>query len=124
MPPSTALRAQGAEVHVVAADISRYEEVERLLKSIAAPLRGVVHAAGVLDDGLLVNQDGARLERVLAGKAAGAWRLHQLTGDLDFFVLFSSAAAVLSPRDRRAMRRPMPFWTAWPRIAAAAGSRR
>jgi len=61
------------------------------------PLRGVVHAAGVLDDGLLTNQSAERFYEVLAPKVAGAWNLHSLTRDLalDFFVLYSSAAALL-----------------------------
>src|SRR5262249_28336122 len=59
--------------------------------------RGVVHAAGVLDDGLLLHQELARFERVLAPKVAGAWNLHLATRDepLDFFVLYSSAAALV-----------------------------
>jgi acyl carrier protein len=61
------------------------------------PLRGVVHAAGTLDDGVLVQQSWGRFERVMAAKVAGAWNLHELTAalPLDFFVLFSSAASVL-----------------------------
>jgi myxalamid-type polyketide synthase MxaE and MxaD len=59
-------------------------------------LRGVVHAAGVLDDGILLNLSWDRFERVLAPKTVGAWNLHALTADrsLDFFVLFSSTASV------------------------------
>src|SRR6185503_16441592 len=61
------------------------------------PLRGVVHAAGVLDDGVLLQQDDRRFAAVLAPKVAAAWDLHVLTRDvaLDQFVLFSSAAALL-----------------------------
>ncbi len=62
-----------------------------------ASLRGVVHAAGVLEDGLLAQQTWPAFARVLAPKLAGAWHLHELTRGqpLDFFLLFSSAAASL-----------------------------
>jgi NADPH:quinone reductase-like Zn-dependent oxidoreductase/acyl carrier protein len=80
------------------ADVSDERDVRALLDEIAAslpPLRGVVHAAGVLDDGVLAHQTHDRLATALAPKAAGAWNLHRLTGGLDFFVLFSSVAGVL-----------------------------
>jgi myxalamid-type polyketide synthase MxaB len=61
------------------------------------PLRGVIHAAGLLDDGVLLQQDWTRFERVLAPKIAGGWNLHEATLDqpLDFFVCFSSVASLL-----------------------------
>src|SRR5205814_9986715 len=61
------------------------------------PLRGIVHAAGVLDDGVLIQQEWTRFARVMAPKISGSWNLHTLTLDLplDFFVFFSSAASVL-----------------------------
>jgi len=94
------LREAGAEVRVVPADVSRGEAVEHLigtLRTAPAPLRGVIHAAGVLDDGLLRFQDWPRFERVMAPKVAGAWNLHHLTRDLplDFFVLFSSGVGLV-----------------------------
>jgi len=64
----------------------------------------VIHSVGVLDDGALLQQNWARFATVLAPKLAGAWHLHQLTqagetgNTLDFFVLFSSAAALLGSR--------------------------
>jgi acyl transferase domain-containing protein/acyl carrier protein len=60
------------------------------------PLRGLVHAAGLLDDGILLQQTPARFRSVMAPKVEGAWNLHLATEDipLDFFVLFSSAASV------------------------------
>jgi acyl carrier protein len=71
----------------------------RLIQVIppAQPLRGVVHAAGVLDDGVLLQQSWEHFARVLAPKISGGWNLHQLTRELplDFFVLFSSAASLL-----------------------------
>lgn len=61
------------------------------------PLRGIIHAAGVLADGVLVQQNWERFSHVMAPKVSGAWYLHTLTlhQPLDFFVLFSSAAALL-----------------------------
>src|SRR4029450_65975 len=60
------------------------------------PLRGVVHAAGVLDDGLIGNLDRSRFELVFKPKVAGAWHLHRLLADtpLDWCVLFSSIASL------------------------------
>ena len=95
-----ALRANGTEVVVARGDVTRTEQLAAVLESISTsmpPLRGVVHAAGVLDDGILQRLDERRLRDVMAPKVEGAWNLHALTRDtaLDFFVLFSSAASLL-----------------------------
>lgn len=95
-----ALRAGGTEVLIAAGDVTRADDVAAVLDSLATsmpPLRGVVHAAGAVDDALLAHLDERRLRSVLAPKVDGAWNLHTLTRDaaLDFFVLFSSAASVL-----------------------------
>ena len=95
-----ALRAAGSEVIVARGDVARAGQVAAVVESIRAsmpPLRGVVHAAGILDDGILARLDEGRLRDVMAPKVEGAWNLHALTRDaaLDFFVLFSSAASVL-----------------------------
>ncbi|HEU4325733.1 MAG TPA: type I polyketide synthase [Roseiflexaceae bacterium] len=95
-----ALAEAGASVQVYQADASSPAALADVLGRIAdnqPPLRGVFHAAGVLDDAMLLQQDAARFERVMAPKIAGAWNLHRQTRDLplDLFVLFSSAAAVL-----------------------------
>ncbi|WP_416904852.1 type I polyketide synthase [Micromonospora echinospora] len=93
------LRESGAEVTVASADVARPEDVARLVAAVPAdrPLRGVVHAAGVLADGVLLQQPWTDFARVLAPKVDGGWNLHQATRDLplDFFVLFSSAASLL-----------------------------
>jgi len=94
------LTATGAEVRVEQMDVSSAVDVARVLAGIAAtrwPLRGVVHAAGVLDDGIVRQLSWDRFVRVLGPKAAGAWHLHRLTCELplDWFVLFSSATALL-----------------------------
>jgi len=94
------LRGRGVSVMIAAVDVSREEQVAGLLADIAErmpPLRGVFHAAAVLDDGLLTDLDAARWARVMAPKALGAWLLHEQTRalPLDFFVLFSSATAMM-----------------------------
>jgi len=67
------------------------------IRKTLPPVRGVLHAAGVLEDAPLSQHDRGGLERVMAPKVTGAWNLHRLTEqrELDFFVVFSSAAAVL-----------------------------
>jgi hypothetical protein len=61
------------------------------------PLRGLIHAAGVLRDAALINQTSADGDEIRRGKVEGAWILHELTRDiqLDFFVLYSTAGVVL-----------------------------
>ncbi|WP_454674681.1 amino acid adenylation domain-containing protein [Achromobacter pestifer] len=88
----------GARATVVACDAADYQGLESVVGefSEARPLRGVVHAAGILDDGMLSGQTPERFDTVFAPKVDGAWHLHQLTQDLplDFFVLFSSISGV------------------------------
>ena len=94
------LEAEGARIVIARADVSRESELRALLEEIQRsmpPLRGIVHAAGVLDDGVLLEQDWSRFSRVMAPKVDGAWNLHSLTlsASLDFFVLFSAGVSVL-----------------------------
>ena len=88
----------GARIRVLQADVSRPEDVARILAAAEeeAPVGGIVHCAAVLDDGTLLGLDRSRFAAVMAPKVLGAWHLHQLTLDrqLDFFVLFSSIAAL------------------------------
>nr|BAP34733.1 type I polyketide synthase [Streptomyces sp. ML694-90F3] len=84
------LTGLGASVTVVAADIGDRDAVARLLAD--HPVDGVVHTAGVVDDGLLATMTAERLDTVLRPKADAAWHLHELAGELKMFVLFSSAA--------------------------------
>ncbi len=137
------LNRLGATVTVVQADIADTAQVARALSLIdrSRPLRGIIHAAGVLDDGALVNHSVARFADVLAPKLQGGWNLHALTQDepLDFFVMFSSVASLLGSAGqgnhaaanafldmlahyRRAMGLPALAinWGAWSEIGVAA----
>jgi acyl transferase domain-containing protein/NADPH:quinone reductase-like Zn-dependent oxidoreductase/NAD(P)-dependent dehydrogenase (short-subunit alcohol dehydrogenase family)/acyl carrier protein len=94
-----AIEASGANVRVVQADASDAAAMKRLLedmRSTMPPLRGVIHSAGMLDDGVLLQQSWGRFATVFAPKVTGSVLLHRLTASdaLDFFVLFSSIAAV------------------------------
>ena len=94
------LEQKGVKVLVQKADISHEGDMLGVLKTVNTtmpPLRGIVHAAGVLDDGILQQHSWERFSRVMAPKVRGAWNLHTLTEGLplDFFVLFSSAASLL-----------------------------
>ncbi len=139
-----AMRAAGTDVRTVVADVGDAGLMERVVSDAPRPLIGVVHSAGVLDDGLVETQDEARFARTLAPKVAGAWNLHQATRDVDlaYFVAFGSIAAVLgSPgqcnhaaasfalaelmRLRRAEGRAGSVidWGPWAEIGAAARAR-
>ncbi|WP_240506797.1 type I polyketide synthase [Thermoactinospora rubra] len=90
----------GLPVEVVAGDLARPGTAERLVEAATAGglrLRGVVHAAGVLDDRLVADLDPESLRRVWAPKVDGGLRLHEATRhlDLDWWVAFSSAAGLL-----------------------------
>lgn len=89
------LRGRGATVDLMQADVSVEADVERLLDEIRAhrpPLKGVIHCAGVVDDGVLGQMDWSKFVRATAPKIKGSWFLHRHTRDmgLDVFVLHSS----------------------------------
>ncbi len=93
------LRAAGARVTAVACDIGDHDAVAALWRDVLAsrpPLRGVLHAAGVIADAPLAQQDEARFAEVERGKIRGAWHLHERTAGtpLDFFVCCSSSSAL------------------------------
>jgi NAD(P)-dependent dehydrogenase (short-subunit alcohol dehydrogenase family) len=94
------MRAHGTAVRICRADVADPSRVKTLLAEIAAdpslpPLRGVIHAAGSLADRTLAELDWGDFEAVLAAKAYGARNIARaLTGPMDFFVVYSSIAAV------------------------------
>ena len=141
------LRARGVNVHSIKADIGNADDVARVMREIAAgmpPLRGVIHSAGALDDGALLQTQWSRFVTPLRAKMDGAWALHVHTRHLplDFFVMYSSVASVLGSSGqgnhsaanafmdalafhRRAAGLPAHSisWGAWSEIGAAADRR-
>ncbi|MET9890342.1 SDR family NAD(P)-dependent oxidoreductase [Streptomyces sp. NPDC006465] len=93
------LTALGTEVEIAQCDVADGTALAGVLAGVGdeLPLRGVVHCAGILDDGVVAELTPERLARVLRPKVDGAAHLHRLTADtpLDLFLLISSAAGVL-----------------------------
>jgi amino acid adenylation domain-containing protein len=138
------LRDHGVAVHAESCDIADRDAVARLLDAIDCPLEGIVHAAGVLSDGQMLNLDHAAMRRVLHPKVTGAGNLDALTRgrDLAHFILFSSAVGTLGApgqanhcaasaaldalaAQRRAQGLPAQSiaWGPWSEIGAAAAVR-
>ncbi|MDV9176929.1 beta-ketoacyl reductase, partial [Streptomyces sp. W16] len=95
-----ALRAAGAQVTVIQGDLAEPGVARRLVDAVAAPgvrLRGVVHAAAVLDDAVITGMDAERFRRVWRAKATGAWHLHTATTGpgLDWWIAYSSLASLI-----------------------------
>ena len=93
------ITASGVDVKIVSCDVGCRESVTLLLEQIRStmpPLRGVIHSAMVIEDGLLQNLSASQLEKVLHSKLVGAMLLDELTRTdrLEFFVLYSSATTV------------------------------
>ncbi len=97
------LENSGAKVSILLGDISAEKDVETIFQQLEKlpPLKGIVHAAGVLEDGLLSQLTWPQFKKVLAPKVDGTWHLHQQTQQktqtrsLDFFVCFSSIASLI-----------------------------
>ena len=142
------LQEAGAQVTIARADVAQREQVAAALEEVerlSPPLAGVIHAAGVLDDGLLLTLDWARFENVTRPKIEGAWNLHTLVQNkfLDFFVMFSSAGSMLGSagqgnhvagnafldalahyRRARGMKALSINWSQWSEIGKVAQSKR
>jgi len=90
------LKQKGVAVYTHACDVTNKAALQKLIAVIQCdipPLKGLVHAAMVLDDGLIRNMTQQQVLNVMSPKVTGAWNLHEATleTDLDFFVLYSSA---------------------------------
>jgi amino acid adenylation domain-containing protein len=142
------MRESGATIAVITADVADREEVAAFvdeMRRTMPPLKGIVHAAGILDDGLLLQLTEKRFQAVAAPKIGGAWNLHLCTQDLplQFFIFFSSAASVLgSPgqgnyaaanafldalahyRRSRGLTATSVNWGPWSEVGLAAGADR
>lgn len=96
------LESLGTNIETVVADMGDEHSVQELvgqcLRTDRPPLRGVFHAAGVMQYEALANQDPEQMRKILAAKMVGGWLLHRLLADtaLDHFVLFSSSSALLN----------------------------
>jgi acyl transferase domain-containing protein/NADPH:quinone reductase-like Zn-dependent oxidoreductase/NAD(P)-dependent dehydrogenase (short-subunit alcohol dehydrogenase family)/acyl carrier protein len=95
-----AMEGCGAEIRIAHADVSDHAAMAALLEGVRAggwPLRGIVHAAGVLDDATATNLTAPKFASVMAGKVGGAQILDSLIvpADLDFLIYTSSIAGIL-----------------------------
>ncbi len=117
------LRANGADIVVEAGNIADPQTAPRLVAAATAtglPLRGILHAAAVVDDATLVNITDDLIERDWAPKVYGAWHLNQAARDepLDWFCNFSSAAVLLGSPGQGAYAAAnswLDLFTAWQR---------
>lgn len=125
------LRALGADALYLTADVTDrpalLTAVERIRERFG-PLTGVVHAAGVLDDALLVNKTRASAERVLAPKTEGIAALDAVTGDdpLDYLLIHSSLASAVGSvggADYSAANRALDAFASWREERRTAGAR-
>ncbi|MEZ4454019.1 MAG: SDR family NAD(P)-dependent oxidoreductase [Nannocystaceae bacterium] len=137
------LRRQGAQVEVLRVDVADPEAWSRAAAGLARsapPVVGVVHGAGVLDDGVALQQDAARMARVLRPKLDGGEALDRWAAGAELFVAFGSTAGLLGElaqapyaaanaaltalahRRRRAGRHALTVdWGPWAEVGRAAG---
>ncbi|MBX7168179.1 MAG: SDR family NAD(P)-dependent oxidoreductase, partial [Pirellulales bacterium] len=98
-----ALAERGARIEELEVDVADGSALRRAIADVLARhghLHGVVHTAGRMQDALLCTKTSAQIGELLAGKAIGAWQLHEATRGLalDFFVLCSSTASIQGER--------------------------
>ncbi|CAL8085106.1 unnamed protein product [Orchesella dallaii] len=98
------LNCNGANVKTVQMDVGDFLQCKELIQTQIAqmglpPLKGVMHAAGTLSDGLIINQDWSKLSSTFNTKVTGTLNLHELTKtlNLEYFVVFSSMASLFGP---------------------------
>ncbi|MFD8317313.1 SDR family NAD(P)-dependent oxidoreductase [Kitasatospora purpeofusca] len=91
------LAAHGTLVRAEAVDTADRTALAAVVDTLADRLTGVVHVAGIVDDGVIEALDAAKWHSVLRPKVDAAWHLHELTAGLDLaaFALYSSASGVL-----------------------------
>jgi acyl transferase domain-containing protein/NADPH:quinone reductase-like Zn-dependent oxidoreductase/acyl carrier protein len=118
-----ALRARGIEVDVRQADVSIADDLSFLGEWKGRPLRGVFHAAGILDDATLPGVDADRLQRLMRPKADGVLNISRATAssNLDLFVLYSSAAAVFGSPGQAAYAGANAFLDAFAHVLQSEG---
>ncbi len=145
-PRLAALAASGCRIVVAQGDVASLEDMRRIFAEFGTSLpalRGIVHAAGVIADGVLDHMSWERFQTVLPAKLVGASHLCQLSANLplDFFVMFSSASSLLGAGGqgnyaaanafldglahalRRSGRRAVSInWSAWGQVGMAAAS--
>ena len=91
------LKEKGVQITIAQADVTNTQQIAKVIEECNTSLKGIIHAAGILNDGFLQNQTWQKFSKVISPKVLGAWNLHQLSVDLplDFFVLFSSVASLV-----------------------------
>lgn len=95
------LTNKGVELKIEKCDISDYDSLKRLFHKLrlVGPIKGIIHAAGAIDDGVILQQDFSRFLKPAQAKVIGAWNLHTLSQEedmnLDLFVLFSSVVSII-----------------------------
>jgi len=94
------IEKSGVKILFIKSDVSiqsHVEEIFQTAKESMPVISGIIHTAGVLDDGVLINQTKDKFDKVLAPKIAGAWNLHMYSQELnlDFLVFFSSAVSII-----------------------------
>ncbi|MCP4157065.1 MAG: SDR family NAD(P)-dependent oxidoreductase, partial [bacterium] len=97
------LRVEGVDALFLKGDVSNEEDAKELVlgaNTREAPLFGVIHAAGMLADGMLIEQNWDNFKKVFKPKISGTWSLYKALRhvSLDFLLLFSSAASLLGNR--------------------------